>query len=257
MQAAWRASQAAPLTGRRPGRSKQRLALARRRRNLCKLRSLLRDLITHPKLTWSNHHDLQLKVGRCHADVNPKSWGPPASNLPTWFSNVRKQVNIVRREERKYAASLRDYVPDSWDHNPTAFVHRMMDGDRPPDIRSVVDPLSGYLATEPAEVKRVLHDHYAQVFAHRPRLGPAPAWIDEVNRPNDNINPDWYRHLMDTVTADDVTAALSGAKSVCAPGADRISSGVWRVLTRSPAVSEAVGLLLTGCLTNQCRSAFS
>ena len=51
--------------------------------------------------------------------------------------------------------------------------------------------------------------------------------------PKQTIDPSWYDRLMDDVT-DDITAALKDTPYINAPGEDGISSGVWKVLVRSP-----------------------
>jgi exonuclease III/ribonuclease HI len=267
LEAAWRATRQLPSTGGLRGRSKRRCALSLRRRNLCSLRHLLNRFVENHGgvIPWSSRREVYLRVTRCRDDVNPSLWGSldvaavacGDYDLRLWLHNVQKQINFVRREQRRFDAALDGYVGDDWTHNPTAFVHRMQDGDQAPEVNAVIDPTTGLLVTDPAEVGRVFRDHYMRTFACRDRDDEKrPPWITDLYaNPKAGINPDWYVGLMNPISNDDVKAALSSAKFISAPGEDRISSGIWRVMVRSPVVCSVIGSLLSGCLIHRFQPA--
>jgi ribonuclease HI len=267
LDAAWRATRQLPSTGGLRGRSKRRCALSLRRRNLCSLRHLLNGVVENHGgvIPWSSRREVYLRVTRCRDDVNSSLWGSldvaavacGDYDLRLWLHKVQRQINFVRREERRFDAALDGYVGDNWTHNPTAFVHRMQNGDQAPEVNAVIDPVTGLLVTDPAEVGRVFRDHYMRTFACRDRDDEKrPPWITDLySNPKAEINPDWYAGLMNPISNDDVKAALSSAKFICAPGGDRISSGIWRVMVQSPVVCSVIGSLLSGCLVHRSQPA--
>ena len=213
-------------------------------------------------IPWHAQRSVSLQVTRCRDDVNPAVWGPldvtiGGYDLALWITKLQKQINFVRREEHDHDASLDGYVADDWAFNPAAFVHRMQDGDRAAEVSAVVDPATGQLVSEPVEVARVFCDHYRSILPSRSRdEEKRPDWITNLYAtPKPGIDPQWYAGLMSPISHEDVKAALSSAKYVCAPGQDRISSGIWRVMVQSPAVCSTIALLLSGCLTHRFQPA--
>ena len=260
LDAALRATRCLPSSGGLRGRSKRRRAFSLRRRNLCSLRHLLLIFIKQHGgvIPWRAKREVSLHVARCRDDVKPALWGPIDVNaggydLGLWVAKLQKQINFIRREERRYDASLDGYVGDSCVHNPTAFVHRMQDGDQSQEVSAVVDPVSGQLATDPVEVARVFRDHYQRIFMCPSRdEAKKPAWIANLYAtPKAGIKSEWYSGLMNCISTDDVKMALSSAKLICAPGQDRISSGIWRVMVQSPTVCSALASLLSGFVTHR------
>ena len=141
LDAALRATRCLPSSGGLRGRSKRRRAFSLRRRNLCSLRHLLLIFIKQHGgvIPWRAKREVSLHVARCRDDVKPALWGPIDVNaggydLGLWVAKLQKQINFIRREERRYDASLDGFVGDSWVHNPTAFVHRMGPGGGGPSV---------------------------------------------------------------------------------------------------------------------------
>ena len=194
--------------------------------------------------------------------MKPSVWGPlgvhvGGSNLAVWVKNLQKQINFVRREERRYDASLDGYVADDWLLNPTAFVHRMQNGDQAPEVSAVVDPLTGRLVTDPAEVARVFRDHFQSVLLSAlamKRSDPhgSPSFMVPPRRV---LTPHWYAGFMAPISEVDVRDALSGAKLVCAAGQDRISSGIWRCWCNRPLCSSIACLFYVGCVAHRFQPA--
>jgi len=139
-------------------------------------------------------------------------------------------------------------VSDRWETNPAAYVHRMLNGDQGVDLRSVIDPVSDDMITDTAEVKRVLHHHYSEIFSPSVRPSRIPPWLASVTIEKAGIDPAVYDRLMIDVTADEIGSSLRSGKPITAPGRDGLSTGVWRFLCRSPTVTAVVRSLLNSWL---------
>ena len=246
----------------------ERMALGRKRQALAQLKRQLNLLAASIPNAGVIDHTLPLDTDptvrsriryllrHCDIDTDAPGFGAlNAANIQAWLSGVRASLNAARKQERKMAKVIdgdklgrTEYSGDKWKINPAMFIHRMMDGDRAPDIRSIIDPATNRLEVEPEQIKRVLRDHYSSVFSNSVRSGAPPAWVNEMNRPKSGVQSSWYDGLMADITDDDLIAAVAEAKLVSAPGADRVSSGIWRVLiTESEAARKAVSVLLSAC----------
>ena len=235
--AAHRACLALPRTHQRAFMSSIRLSLAKRCRSLRRLRTHLQrpaeevnDFVL-PELVQACGNDL----APCYAEL-----GYVIEDRLQWCASISRRLNELRREEHAEVARM-NHEPreeDSWSKNPAAYVRQMLHGSRGGALDSIIDPRDGRLKTAPAEVKRVLHAHYARVFAATPRTSTPPAWVLEQSAPRDDIEAQWYDALMAEVTSDEIKEAVAEADYISAAGVDDISAGVWKMLCQSAEVRD-------------------
>ena len=235
-----------PLTGGQPHHARLVRALHRRRDALTKLKSFLQ---VHPAREPALMPDFTARYHRCGTDLE----GVDADLAwPELLVLVKRRLKSARADLVR--AIKRRGDRDRQRRTPTkepAVAHRILHGDRAPPLRSIIDPGTGNLVTEPAQLKSVLRDHFAAIFQPRPRPSERPAWLDDLNKPKPSINPAWYDGLMSPITNEELTTACKSTKPISAPGPDGVASGVWSLLISAPEVCTAVGQLLSACLRLQ------
>ncbi len=245
--AAHRACVPLPRTQRRPFMSSTRIQLAKRCRQLRRLRSHLRL----PDEKCSSDVLLHL-IQACGRDLDSccAYLGHTVDDRAKWSEAVGRRINELRREERDEMKRMRaaPRESDPWSKNPAAFVHQMLHGKRAGPLASVIDPDDGFLKTAPDDVKRVLHTHYTKVFAATSRTAARPAWVASQYAPREDIEPHWYDGLMDEVAPDEIKCAVADADYVSAAGVDDISAGVWKMLCKSENVRAMLARFVTAAL---------
>ncbi len=245
--AAHRACLPLPRTHRKPFLSNDRLDLAKRCRQLLRLR-------THLRLQGAGANSLLTPhlMHACGRDLDSvyQQLGHVVDDSAQWSEAVGRRLNQLRREEseevRRMRAAPRE--PDPWSKNPAAFVRQMLHGERAGPIASVIDPTDGCLKTRPDDVKRVLHAHYTKVFAATTRTAVRPRWVAPLYAPRPDIDPSWYDGLMDEVHPDEIKSAVADADYVSAAGVDDISAGVWKLLCKSDNVRVLLANYVTAAL---------
>jgi len=245
--AAHRACAVLPRTKAQPFMSNARLKLAKRCRHLLRLR-------THLEQPAEQVDDAALPhlVRACGSDLEPiySHLGIVIDDRSQWCAAVGRRLNQVRREERVEVERMKDEPreEDPWAKNPAAFVRQMLHGRRSGAIDSIIDPSDGCLKTKPADVTRVLHTHYARVFAATPRTAARPAWVDKMYAPRADIEPRWYSELMSEVTSEEIRQAVLSAEYVSAAGVDDVSAGVWKLLSKSDSVRGVLAAYVSAVL---------
>jgi exonuclease III len=239
---------ALPMLGRRPFMSDERIRLRQHCRCLYRLRNFLRRCRDQPDLVLSHSEQLSRLVQQCGSLVDIVRWGVPHANIARWVLEVGLALSSARREEKRAVEVMKACSRDKWSDNPAAFVRRMLHGDRQPDLSSIIDPSDNSLVSEPDAVKHVLSTHYTSVFHSSSRTSSSPPWVDTMYSPRKHIDPLWYAGLMDEVSPQELRLALAPSKTVCAPGRDGISVGVWKWLATSDISAVAICGLLSSCL---------
>ena len=238
-----------PLTGSRAYHSKPVLKLERQRADLTRLlhTSLALHLLQLPPATSRRHTDARRQdVQLCHSpewrslfercvhtypqlrwriDCRHVAYGLP------WIEDLRRLITRTRRciSREKHAMRLR--VRPAFDCCPYVTTQRMLQSDAlPSQLYSVVDA-HGELTNTPTELQEVLVQHFQQVFAIPPRdpNPPLPHPLPRMLLHKDGIDPAWYDGLMSDVTPEEMRTVLQSVGRVSAPGADRVSTGVWKI----------------------------
>jgi len=180
-----------PVTGSRPLQSKARRDLERERQSLTQMR----NMVTKGKAVGHHWNKCEKK---CAVYIQ-QEWGHVEEHKDVWLAGLCKAIVNVRQLERKEARRMKRGNTDGWDANPNAFVRRVLRGDKSGAILSVTDPADKKLKTEPADVKRVLHDHFRAVFEVDPReerIVEEADWVEEMYQPKAGVRPEWYDGLM-------------------------------------------------------------
>ncbi len=246
--AAHRACVSLPRTHRRPLMSNTRLQLAKRCRELRRLRTQLRL----PEEQY-NPYLLPRLVHACGRDLDPcyEALGYVIADRSEWSEAVGRRLNELRRAERDEVKRMRAAAPresDPWSKNPAAFVRQMLRGKRSGPLTSVIDPDDGCLKSAPEDVKRVLLTHYTRVFSATSRTAARPAWVASQYAPRADIDPRWYDGLMEKVMPEEIKNAVADADYVSAAGVDDISAGVWKLLCQSENVRAMLAYYVSAAL---------
>jgi hypothetical protein len=118
----------------------------------------------------------------------------------------------------------------SFDINPAAMIHRMLQSDAlPSQLHAVIDS-NGELTSNAEELEDVMVNHFESVFTipppdPTPLLPPPPPML--FDKPS--ILPEWYEGLMDEVTEEELIVLVADVPLVSAPGLDEVSPGVSKI----------------------------
>lgn len=221
-----------PHTGGAKFQSRRRCETDKKRSDACRARALIR---LHCSANSYSQRNICL-IDRIFSLIHESQ--PHLSN--NWrdepqraISVLSHYINSLRRIVRGEVASMKSMTNDEFAHNPTSFIHRMLHGKKAGPIRSIIDPATGTTATTSADIKRVLFDHYSNIFKPSHRPCAPPSWVKDVYKPMESIDPRWYDGLMDEVSTEEVENALKDIPIHNAPGEDGISSSLWKLLARS------------------------
>ena len=181
-----------PRCGRKAFQSAERVRLARQRRKLNRLHSFLSRASSNPHLLILHRHQLYGLIRLCGALVDPFGWGVVEADPHGWLARVALKLKQSRAAERGEVKKMKRFSRDRWGSNPAVYVRNMLKGPRHKDLRSVIDPTSSALVSEPDDVKHILRSHYQSLFAASARPSPQPAWVEEVYAPKEGIDPAWF-----------------------------------------------------------------
>ena len=161
---------------------------------------------------------------------------------------IRDTRAAILRERQR----MKKRQPESFQPFETRFssLNRMIRSDAlPSTIFSVVNA-QGELTQTAAELKEAMASHFESVFSIPADDGvplpfPPPAML--LSKPG--IQPEWFDGLMRDVDAEELFAVLQGSSKIAkAPGEDQVSTGVWKLVLRSPAMLASVLRLFSACL---------
>ncbi len=247
-------------TGGKPMQSKQLLVLSRRRSYLSSCRAVVRAILADPAKLGLGHDKQWRKLNaKCQVVLGHAWQYDPVVQLAAWQAEVSLLLTSVRRQLRQESQLVRRQSKDRWQASSEAAVHRMLRSSKSAALASVIDPVTNELQVQPEDVKRVLHDHFADVFALQPvsesksEADPLsqldPAWLDRVYGTKPDINPAWYASLMAPCTEAELMSLVSSVGAVVAPGTDKVSAGVWKLAIQgSSTVCQIVLAMLNACL---------
>ena len=138
--------------------------------------------------------------------------------------------------------------------NPNAFVNNILRGDKPSDIRSLIDPSSNSLVTEPQELKSLLQKHFANIFhcdvkEEEKVENEAPTWFRHLYQPKSSIRPEWYADLMQPFSDEETLSLVHSCGYFVAAGPDHVGAGIWRILVeQSAVVRHVMAFYLSACV---------
>jgi hypothetical protein len=110
-----------------------------------------------------------------------------------WINETRQHINRTRSTIAKEKHRLKKARASSFDVNPAAMIHRMLQSDAlPSQLHAVIDS-NGELTCNAEELEDVMVNHFESVFAippldPTPLLPPPPAML--FDKPS--ILPEWY-----------------------------------------------------------------
>lgn len=242
-----------PVAGAAQHQSKSILRLEAQRRDLTRLLRFSSELVDagmrmplcpqwRRLLKHCQHlHELAWTLSACAC---------APSDARAWLDETRSLLAATRAAIRDAKLRLGRARRDPIDVSPAAAVHRMLESDAFPSQLFSVIGSDGALTTSADELKGVMADHFESVFA----VPPAPAAPLEPPPPaclfvKPGIDPAWYAGLMQPATAAELLQLVAGCPLVSAPGADKVSTAVWRVaLEESELMRSRVVDLFSACL---------
>ena len=247
------------LTGsRKPFASRARKDLERKRTILVSLSHVLVNIVdsqrTANEIVDHDRHVLLRRAVQARKVFSAVPVGLTISSSVESLRWVTDQITEINKQIRAEKSRMyRERNSESrmkW--NGPAFVRSMLRGDEPAHISSVVDPDSDRLVAEPAEVKRVLHDHFAHVFSDDVKAGERanePAWVKDLYAPKANVKDEWFKDLMNPCHDAELRMICADNDWFAAPGEDGVGAGLWRLLIdRSDDMCELICSLLSRCL---------
>lgn len=151
----------------------------------------------------------------------------------------------VEKKERK----KRENADASGQRMTAAAVHKLLRGNRPSALLSVVNPTTQRLEVGAEEVKHVLHTHFKNITSESPASASPPLWWRDVCDERAEIKSEWYAPLMAPVEEVELRTVAASCKVVSAGGLDRVGGGVWRALVmQSPVARAAILQLFNACI---------
>jgi len=241
-----------PITGDAPLRSKNIINLSHQCHNLIHLRNITRELLRQhadttptasPEWLKSYHRCLQHGIyWRFRVDEDTSSW----------LNETQSLLRCIRTNIRHNKLCLIRTSTSSFDANPAARIHRMLDGDAlPSQIFSVIND-QGHLATSPEELSEVMVKHFEHVFAIPREIPTIHSYAmppPDMLFSKSNIDTSWYTGLMEEPTEDELLDLLTDIPLISAPGLDEVSAGVWKIaIKQSVLVRHHVLALFSNCL---------
>jgi len=228
-------------------------------RQLCRARRLLRAFYGGVKLSDRNYIYINSIIWsvRLYVSISFNSAYYDWYDKPTvWIEELSKliKLSLQKRRADEVTNSIREDNDVEFNKNPTAFVNRLMHGDASSATRSVIDPETKTLKSDEKEVKEVFHKLFSARFSSPPHRDESiqPSWVKERYAFKDRIDPQWYDDLMDDVSESEIAAALRDTPYATAPGADGVSSGVWKMLCKSDIVRETVAAFTSARFRLRC-----
>ena len=250
-----------PLTGAAKLESKKLLTLKRQRQTLTQLLRLSLSLAARPRHVSSTDYRKWNKLNNRCLNIYQLQWKSNFwSETDDWLKETQVHISSTRcvtRAEQKemLTADGRNYKSAS-QNNPAAAVHKMLESDAfPSQLFAVVDK-NNHLTTSAEELEDVMVDHFTSVFTVPPDE-PLPANVPNPLSPppilfrKSGIQSSWYSSLMTPVTDQELLDVLQHVKLIAAPGLDKVSAGIWKIILQaSPAVRLYVCSLFSACLCN-------
>lgn len=243
------AASSLPVMGGKPMQSKSILTRSRERRDFTRLLRMGQLIHQRGGCATSSPEWVRLHMHcqRQHSAV----WSVnPHTDFVAWCGEthqlIRRARSLIAKEQHRFR--LKPAHNARLDVHPAAAIHRMLDSDDlPSQIYSVVDS-SGALTSTPDELEEVMASHFESVF-DLPDPEPEPPDPPAMLFEKPDIEPEWYRGLMDSVPAESLIALVADSPLVSAPGQDQVSVGVWKIaIQESELAREHIAQLFSRCI---------
>lgn len=242
-----------PVSGSPAFRNKGVLQLQQKRRDLTRLLHISSALLSSHSsflscLHWRQRHRCCIR----HHHVQWQSDPNGHDGEQRWVEETQQMIRDIRASIIRERQRMKKRQPSSVPLFETRFssLSRIIRSDAlPSNIFSVVNA-QGELTHSAAELKDVMADHFESVFSipaddGLPLPFPSPAML--LSKPG--IEPGWFDGLMRDIDAEELFAVLRGTSKISkAPGEDQVSTGVWKLVLRSPVMLASVLHLFSACL---------
>ena len=244
-----------PVIGSPAFRSKSVLQLQQKRRDLTRLLHISSTLLSfHSRLSsclqWRQrylycirHHHVQWRAV-LHEHDGEQRWVEETQQM---VRDVR--ADIIRERQRMKQRQRQPASVPSFESRFSTLTRIIRSDALPSNIHSVVNT-QGELTHSAAELKEVMADHFESVFSIPPADPlPLPFPVPAMLLSKPGVQPEWFDGLMRDIDAEELLSVLSGtAKISKAPGEDRVSTGIWKLVLRSPTMLASVLRLFCACL---------
>ena len=242
---------ALPITGAAPRRNNASMMHQRRLRAVIRLLRMTERIIARGDdptrcTVWSQLHHQCVHSHNIMWNINLYYH----HDVDGWIDETQHIIRTVRRDVERERVRMRQQHKHTFDANPAAEVHRMLQSNSPStELLSVVRN-DDTLTTSAAELEDVMVDHFTVVFAIPPAdPTPLPYDVPAMLTLKPGIRSEWYDGLMTDVTEDELLRTISDSPLVSAPGEDRVSVGVWKIaLIGSDNLRALVCSLFSSCI---------
>lgn len=242
-----------PVSGSAAFRDKSVLQLQQKRRDLSRLLHISSALLSsHSSLLsclhWRQRHRYCIRHHHMQWRADPHGH----EGEQRWVEETQQMIRDIRASVIRERQRMKKRQPSSVPPFESRFssLSRIIRSDAlPSNIFSVVNA-QGELTHSAAELKDVMADHFESVFSIPPDDAlplplPPPAML--LSKPG--IEPEWFDGLMRDIDAEELFSVLRGTSKISkAPGEDQVSTGVWKLVLRSPAMLASVLRLFSACL---------
>ena len=240
-----------PVTGSAPFKSKAKLKLELKRRDLTRLLHMSRAL--HSKgLACTRSPEWRRLYAHCMHQYQLCWTCDPfyQPDVEAWMEETQGMISATRSDVRAEQRKMQKRSYPRFRANPASTVHRMLQSDAlPAHLLSVVDS-AGELTSTPKELEDVMVQHFEQVFTlpgadafPLPREPPAMLF----DKPS--VQPEWYGGLMAPVSEEELLGTLSDIPLLSAAGEDGVSAGLWKIaLQGSTSLRRLTRALFDACL---------
>ena len=171
-------------------------------------------------------------------------------DIDGWVIDTHNIIRRIRREVAIERERMKQHRIHTFDVNPAAEVHRMLQSNNPSTQLLSVVRTDNTLTTSAIELEDVMVDHFTSVFALPPvDITPLPYDAPSMLTTKPSMRSEWYDGLMDAVSETELLHTISDSPLISAPGEDKVSVGVWKIaLIGSNNLRLLVCTLFSSCL---------